>query len=84
MGIFDGISLKSIIRDTSNIVGAFTGAAPIQDQQPQTNVTYLTQPIEAGRSVNNTVDVYSQAATIFGESLGNFFRNQPAREEKFP
>ena len=32
MGLFDGISLKGIIRDVGNVAGAFTGARPIQDQ----------------------------------------------------
>jgi len=33
MGLFDGISLKSFTRDVSNVVGAFTGARPIQPAQ---------------------------------------------------
>lgn len=32
MGIFDGVSLKSTIRDVSNVVGSFTGARPIQEE----------------------------------------------------
>ena len=34
MGLFDGISLKGVVRDVTNVVGAFTGAQPIQ--QPST------------------------------------------------
>ncbi len=48
MGLFDGISLKSVVRDVSNVVGAFTGAQPIQySQQPSTTVINPTnRPIE--------------------------------------
>ncbi len=48
MGLFDGISLKSVVRDVSNVVGAFTGAQPIQySQQPSTTVISPTnRPIE--------------------------------------
>lgn len=34
MGLFDGVSLKGVIRDVSSVVGAFTGARP--QQQPTT------------------------------------------------
>jgi len=50
MGIFEGISLKSAIKDTVNLVGAFTGAAPIQPLQPaqpaQPAPIYAPPPIE--------------------------------------
>jgi len=42
MGLFDGFSLKSVIRDVSNVVGAFTGAQPIQ--YPQTSGPIIPQP----------------------------------------
>ena len=46
MGLFDdGVSLKGVIRDVTNVVGAFTGARPIQ----RGGTTMSTIPTNQGR-----------------------------------
>ena len=70
MGLFDGVSLKSIVRDVTNVVGAFTGAAPIQDQQPVT--TIQTSPGWIPGKPPSTVDKYdpyTERENYFGEIL---------------
>lgn len=57
MGIFDGFSLKSAIRDVTNVVGAFTGAEPIQ--YSQTSGSIIPQP------TNRPIETNSQ----FGQFL---------------
>ena len=45
MGLFDGISLKGIIRDVSKVAGAFTGAQPVQEGYAvDTNVIWEQPP----------------------------------------
>lgn len=58
MGLFDGLSLKSVVRDVSNVVGAFTGSRPIQ--YPQTSGPIIPQP-----TTNRPIETNSQ----FGQFL---------------
>jgi len=58
MGLFDGFSLKSVVRDVSNVVGAFTGSRPIQ--YPQTSGPIIPQP-----TTNRPIETNSQ----FGQFL---------------
>jgi hypothetical protein len=71
MGLFDGVSLKGVVRDVSNVVGAFTGARPVQPQQP------ATQPREAG-----TTNIFSEREQFFGEILPNILSTLPRAPEK--
>ena len=70
MGLFDGISLKSITRDVSNVVGAFTGARPIQSSQ-------LIQPRET-----DSGNIFSEREVFFGEILPNILSTLPRAPEK--
>lgn len=70
MGLFDGISLKSITRDVSNVVGAFTGARPIQ-QQPATPT-----PIMAPRAVEGG-NLFDERTQFFGEVLPSILQSIP-------
>lgn len=72
MGIFDGFSLKSAIRDVTNVVGAFTGAAPIQPR-PET-------PLRLQQTVPS-VD-YLEGSNIFAETLGTVLSTIPRAPEK--
>jgi hypothetical protein len=64
MGIFDGVSLKGIVRDVTNVVGAFTGAGGT----PQGDYTVFTQqPQETTKSGNGIEGGTYQS--IFGEAL---------------
>jgi len=74
MGLFDGVSLKSIVRDVSNVAGAFTGARPIQTQ-PQ----MLTQPREAGQT-----NVFSEGNLVsqIGQILPSILSTLPRAPEK--
>jgi hypothetical protein len=78
MGLFDGVSLKGIVRDVTNVVGAFTGAAPIQDQQPvtiqQTSPGWI--PGKPPTTVD-TYDPYTERENYFGEILPNILRTLP-------
>ena len=84
MGLFDGFSLKGVFRDVTNVVGAFTGAAPIQPQPttiieaPQTSPGWIPgqSPIE---------NLYDQRTDYFGRILPGILStlpvfNQPATE----
>ena len=48
MGLFDGISLKGIVRDVTNVVGAFTGAggAPQGDYSVFTTIRQKLRQLE--------------------------------------
>jgi hypothetical protein len=78
MGLFDGVSLKGIVRDVTNVVGAFTGAAPIQDQQPvtvqQTSPGWI--PGKPPTTVD-TYDPYTERESYFGEILPGILRTLP-------
>lgn len=75
MGLFDGISLKSAVRDVVNVVGAFTGAQPIQyDQQ-----TAVATPIAAPPPVEGG-DLFDERARYFGEILPNILQSIPRYE----
>jgi len=52
MGLFDGISLKGVVRDVTNVVGAFTGAQPIQPAQPTPSMA--PRPVEGGNIFQET------------------------------
>ena len=74
MGLFDGVSLKSAIRDVTNVVGAFTGAAPIQDKQ-ETKI----QPIQI-RTAETPVPYQPSMEnenTGFADDLLNIYRTLP-------
>lgn len=74
MGLFDGVSLKSAIRDVTNVVGAFTGAAPIQDKQE-----IQIKPIEM-RTAETPVPYQPSMEnenTGFGDGLLNIYRTLP-------
>ena len=73
MGLFDGFSLKGVVRDVSNVVGAFTGARPIQPAQPQ---PAQPAPILAPRPVEGG-DIFDERQTFFGETLPNILRSLP-------
>ena len=81
MGLFDGISLKSVIRDTVNVVGAFTGAAPIQDKQDTVVVRQTTAPYTGSRDQENMLvdkyDPYTRREKYFGEILPNILQTLP-------
>lgn len=74
MGLFDGISLESAIRDVTNVVGAFTGAAPIQDKQEiqirPTDMRTAETPAPYNPSIEN-------AESGFGDVLPNLYRTLP-------
>lgn len=69
MGLFDGISLKGVVRDVTNVVGAFTGAAPLQPAQPA--------PIMAPRPVEGG-NIFDERQKFFGEVLPGILRSLPA------
>ena len=71
MGLFDGISLKGVVRDVTNVVGAFTGAAPIQPAQPAPIAS--PRPIEGG-------DLFDERTRFFGEILPNILSTIPRYE----
>lgn len=73
MGIFDGFSLKSAIRDVTNVVGAFTGAQPIQTRTD-------TGGLRLQQTVPN-VD-YLEGSRIFSETLSNVLSTLPRAPEK--
>ena len=81
MGIFDGVSLKGVIRDVTNVVGAFTGAAPIQDKQDTVVVRQTTTPYPGARDQENLLvdryDPYDRREKYFGEVLPNILRTLP-------
>jgi hypothetical protein len=68
MGLFDGISLPGIVRDVSNVVGAFTGARPVQPAQPA--------PINAPRPVEGG-NLFDERVNFFGEILPNILQEIP-------
>ena len=79
MGLFDGVSLKGVVRDVTNVVGAFTGAQPIQPSASQT--VYTTFPPQEGG------DLFDERTQYFGEILPKILStlpvfNQPATEIK--
>lgn len=79
MGLFDGVSLKSFIRDVTNVVGAFTGAEPIQDQQPVI-IDRQTSPGWDPQRPPGTVDVYdpyTRRENYFGEILPTLLQTLP-------
>lgn len=87
MGLFDGVSLKSVVRDVSNVVGAFTGARPVQDKQDQPVVIrQTTAPYPGSYDQEQLIDKYdpfTARENYFGEILPNIIRtlpvfNQPA------
>jgi len=58
MGIFDGVSLKSVVRDVTNVVGAFTGAEPIQyGQTSGPIIPQPTRPIETNSQFDQFVNI---------------------------
>ena len=80
MGLFDGVSLKGVIRDVTNVVGAFTGAAPIQDKQETVVVRQTTAPYPGARDQEQLLDKYdpyTARETYFGEILPNILRTLP-------
>lgn len=62
MGLFDGISLKGVVRDVTNVVGAFTGAGGA----PQGDYTVF-MPKETTKSGNGFEG--GTYESIFGEAL---------------
>ena len=68
MGLFDGISLKGVVRDVTNVVGAFTGSQPIQPAQPT--------PVMAPRAVEGG-DLFDERTQFFGEVLPNILQSIP-------
>lgn len=82
MGLFDGVSLKSVIRDVTNVVGAFTGAQPIQDKQevqivpvPQRTAETPVPTYPATESANT--DIFTRREDYFGQVLPNILRTLP-------
>lgn len=69
---FEGISLKSAVRDFTNVVGAFTGAAPIQDKQ---DVQVI--PMPTAETPQPTYPVFEGNINVFGEILPNLLRTLP-------
>ena len=69
MGLFDGISLKGIVRDVTNVVGAFTGAAPLQPAKPAP--IYAPPPVEGG-------DLFDERTKFFGQVLPGILQSLPA------
>lgn len=60
MGLFDGISLKGIIRDVSKVAGAFTGAQPVQEGYAvDTNVIYEQPPKPVENQSTGFIDTWS-------------------------
>lgn len=79
MGLFDGISLKGVVRDVSNVVGAFTGARPIQ-QQPAIEVG-TDMGFRPGESQYGP-SIFSERETFFGETLPRILSTIPRAPEK--
>lgn len=80
MGLFDGVSLKSVIRDVTNVVGAFTGAQPIQDKQETVVIDrQTTAPYPGARDQEQYVDRYDpyRGSAYFSEILPDIFRTLP-------
>lgn len=92
MGLFDGFSLKGVIRDVTNVVGAFTGAAPIQDKQEVQVIPVPQRTAETPIPTFPTVeradsDIFSRREDYFGQVLPNILRtlpvfNQPQEQRK--
>ena len=79
MGLFDGVSLKGIVRDVSNVVGAFTGARPIQSQpaiEVGTDMGFQPGESQYGPSI------FSERETFFGETLPSILSSIPRQPEK--
>lgn len=68
MGLFDGISLKGVVRDVTNVVGAFTGAQPIQPAR--------TTPIQSGRPIEGG-NIFDERQKFFGETLPTILQSLP-------
>jgi len=81
MPIFGGVSLKGVIRDVSNVVGAFTGARPIQDKQEQQIVVRRTTAPYPGAGDQGELldkyDPYTAREKYFGEILPNILQTLP-------
>lgn len=71
MGLFDGISLKGVVRDVTNVVGAFTGAQPIQPAQPAPIGS--PRPMEGG-------NIFDERTKYFGEILPSILQSIPRYE----
>lgn len=74
MGLFDGISLKSAIRDVTNVVGAFTGAQPLQDKQ-ETQIQPI--PIRTAETPVPYQPSIESPYTGYGDVLSNIYRTLP-------
>ena len=76
MGLFDGISFKSIVRDVVNVAGSFTGARPIQPAQDVAVIQPMQgtlRPVEGG-------DLFDERTRFFGEILPNILQSIPRYE----
>ena len=70
MGLFDGVSLRGVVRDVTNVVGAFTGAQPLQE-------TTASGPKETSGS-----NIFSERNQFFGEILPGILSSIPRAPEK--
>jgi hypothetical protein len=64
MGLFDGVSLKGIVRDVTNVVGAFTGAGGAPQGDYTVFTTYPKETTQAGNGIEG-----GTYQSIFGEAL---------------
>ena len=74
MGIFDGISLKSVVRDVSNVVGAFTGA-----QYSQTSGPIIPQPTTRPIETNSQFDQFVNILPSFLQAIPRY---QPPTQQE--
>lgn len=73
MGLFDGISLKGIVRDVSDVVGSITGARPQQRG-------YDVQ-VKGARETGGS-NIFSEREKFFGEILPGILSSIPRAPEK--
>lgn len=80
MGLFDGISLKGVIRDVTKVAGAFTGAG--SPQEDYTIFTTQSGENSKGGPKEQTDSNLFKEALQFGLNVGQYSAQQLAQENK--
>lgn len=79
MGLFDGISLKGVLRDITNVAGAITGAGTA----PQTDYTvFQSGDVSQGAPKESTTSDLFMEALQTGLSAGQYSAQMLAQENK--
>jgi len=78
MGLFDGFSLKGVIRDVSNVAGAFTGARPIQPAAP----IAPSRPIEMQEPTTPGETGFDKFINILPDVFASIPRYEPPTQQE--